>query len=1478
MVLKGLKKMPSISKIRLTNVVYEEGNKRYNDELFLFDGHNGAILLENGGGKTVLIQTALQAILPHVDLADRKIKNTLTLENAPAHIAIEWIMSDQPRRYVVTAVSLFTTKHGLDSLRYVYEYDPLDHNGIEGIPFVKEGKDGKRTAERGEMQDYYSNMRERSFLARTFNTIKDYKAFIEEQYHIISSEWESVVKINSSEGGVEAFFDDCKSTNQLFDRLLIPTVEDSIVGHDSSIFADMFEQQHTSFKNYKKLKETIEENKQIQIQLEQYVETFEKLHNSELKYIQSKQLAKGLWNETLSQKYKIKDEQNDLYNKLEEWNKSNDKHEIKAASYDILVEETTYNELDTEYKKVLGEKVQKEDELKHHQAEYYSLKVAELKQEKTEHEDSLNQINVELAQLDRNEELINYEDQHEEAKRALLGYFLEEMEKLADLKQTLSYELNPIILQVEKLEAKSNEFENNIKLLEKTLSDSNGLIKNRLKDMQKLKQILLANPEQEDIKSELAKWQQRSQFLDDEIIRLVQEEKQLIADIREAEVRKEAYQSEHLEVNAREQSVASHLSAIEKAEKIVINSLTSVRPQWESIESLYLKQDSIDSRITDEIEKLQRERNSLLLRERIALRYVDDYGNQEVFFGDPYIEEQLSSWKNQVDYLVTGVEYFQSLDTADQEKLRDYFLWPLTLITTGKAKQQLIQKINHVSDRIQFPITVLSTEEVVGLKDDVNENWIVPSHWKDNIDLKVFNDWKEQIESKAQSITKKRIDKENESKRWESARLEFTNFLNQYPYGEYVALKEELVKLKNLVEELSLKVSSERSKVESLNAKVSVNKSTIESHRSEKQGLDSKIERGYEYIQYFKEVEEARRKEISVRDSLGLAVKEKEKVQKLLSATLEDKNSLESRLKDIDSKVAFLNEEDDYQDLKALTPLFTGKSKKVIKDQIYDLELKIRQINVSQGELLARREGITRALSTLDQRIAEFVNEHSNIDENRNFPIDGKQLLKNIWIKLKSLKNETDSITNELHTKNSSREKQKGKWELKIEQYKERFDNIDIIQFSMDISEIAKEIDSEKNILIERKEYIDQEIKRLDREIRNIEEAEHGLDRFVEGHHFTAPDIVAIPLKSEELMEYIYNRKKVVSSITDALTNHKELVENEKKKVEISKRRFREFCLNRISDIKLQNMAINGVETKQSYQDIIEFKKNMMIRIDNISKYANEHIRKSDEDLQLFINQIHSHLQTLVEELRQIPKKTKVKVGDDWKQIFTFSIPEWEEEVGKTRIRDYIEWILQQLESDRFLNQDGIQDDGKIRKEVEMWLQSKQLIQQVMNNEVMKVSCRKVTNDNKVTTRSYSWEQSNVWSGGEKWSKNMTLFLGILNYVAEKKQHIQPNMKRHRSVILDNPFGKASSDHVLSPVFFVAEQLGFQIIALTAHAEGKFLQDYFPVIYSCRLRASTDSNKKVMTKEKWLHHAYFQDHDPKTIDRLGETEQLVLFD
>lgn len=83
---------------------------------------------------------------------------------------------------------------------------------------------------------------------------------------------------------------------------------------------------------------------------------------------------------------------------------------------------------------------------------------------------------------------------------------------------------------------------------------------------------------------------------------------------------------------------------------------------------------------------------------------------------------------------------------------------------------------------------------------------------------------------------------------------------------------------------------------------------------------------------------------------------------------------------------------------------------------------------------------------------------------------------------------------------------------------------------------------------------------------------------------------------------------------------------------------------------------------------------------------------------------------------------------------------------------------------------------------------------------------------------------------------------------------------------------------MLDPVFFIAEKLGFQIIALTAHAEGKFISDYFPVVYSGRLRHVSGADKQVMTNEKFINYAYLHEKSPRSIMRMEEKEQLSFLD
>lgn len=1478
MVLKGGKSMPSISKMRFTNVVYEEGNKRYNDELFLFEGHNGGILLENGGGKTVLIQTALQAVLPHVDLADRKIKNTLSLENAPAHIAIEWITNDKPRRYVVTAVTLFLTKHGLESIRYVYEYDAGDPNGIEGIPFVREGKEAKRPAERGEMQDYYSLMKDKSsFFAKTFDTIKEYKAFIENQYHIISSEWESIAKINSTEGGVEAFFDDCKSTNQLFDRLLIPTVEDSIVGHNKAMFADMFEKQYQSFKNYKKLKQTIEENKRIQAKVENYVNTFEKLHDKQQAYLKAKQQVKGVWNVTLSQKQKMNSELVENSRMREQWEREHRIYKMKVASHEIAVEKARLDEKEATYMEKHSLQLSKKEERDSHQTHYYSLKLAKLKKEMKEEQENLIFAKEKLVELDKNEEVFDLQESLDGARQQLLGSYLKELEKINQEKQGIMYQLNPILEEVKQKTSNKAELMERINKANLELTAINERIRARTEDMERLQQQILANPQQEHVSIELKKWQEHSNHLDQEIVRLDQEVKQLNIMIEKAEDFRDKLLEEYAEIEKNKIEVSFKLDELDNSQKNVITSLVGLRPQWASLDEIYTTQKTIETRILEQIDRLKKERSNFLFKERLSYRFVDDYGDQDLFFADTFLAEQLTSWKNQLDYVVTGVEYLQNISEEQRRRHKNFPFWPITLITTNKSKLQLLDKLSHISNRIQFPIIVLTTEEALQVPDSQKQNWIAPAHWDNNLETEYFENWKVKVKGEAQVITGNRVQKEKELTEWEDGWKTLRQFLNTYPYDLYSSLSKSLSEWKSQLEEVTLKIKEEKTKINESRIIVEKHRNKIKNYSDEMQGLQTKIKEGLSYLSYEKEVEAEQEKLESLSLSLRQLEKDKQSNEKELKRFIEEKEYLAQRVTDLENEMTVVKREEDYLGVKTLTPIYTEESKQSIRNRILDLNRKIDKITVTQGEWIARQEAAIQAMEKLQVQVDDTRNQQTDLDEEMTFPSDGDRWMETLLVKVKELDEELILLGQEVQQTLSQKENQKGKYESKLEQFNTDYPGEELILFDQAIEEINQILQETNAKLLERDIYISKQTNHITTEIERISQAERELEKYIEGHHFNAPDLLEIEMTEEQQLAFTYQRKKYVKNAIDEMRNRKQEMDAEASLVHKEKDDVRDFCRKEISDIKLQQMEINGIEHKKTYDDIISFKNNMLTSINRITKYANEHIRKSDEDLQLFINQIHSHLQTITEELRQIPNKTKVKVMNDWKPIYSFSIPEWEEEAGKTRIRDYIEWILQQLEEDRFLNDHGMQDDGKVRNELEVWLQTKSLLQIVMNNEVMKVNCRKVTNDNHVTSKSYSWEQSNAWSGGEKWSKNMTLFLGVLNYVAEKKQHIQANMKRQRAVILDNPFGKASSDHVLSPVFFIAEQLGFQIIALTAHAEGKFLQDYFPIIYSCRLRSSQDARKKVMTKEKWLHHAYFQDHEPQEIERLGEMKQMELF-
>lgn len=1470
--------MPAISKVRFTNVVYEDGQKRYNDNLFRFEGFNGAVVLENGGGKTVFIQTLLQAVIPHTPLGERKIRDTLKLEG-PAHIAIEWIISEKPRRYVMTAVSLFLSDNKVDSFRYVYEYGANDSDGIENIPFVS--SDGKRAAEKYEIHDYYVNKTQQSPLAKTFGTITSYRHFLEEQYHIIADEWDSIVKVNKNEGGIEAFFDDCKMEKHLYDRLLIPTIEASIAGFDSGRFADTFEEQQKSFKLYKELRAQIAEYESIEEELTTFVKANEVLYAKTQDYKERKAETKGFF--ILAQKQKEQVE-----NELELLQQSTNNFELDQAalgvqrdSYTIQLQEEELAKVNNQLNELLEERDCIRSIVYQLEKNYYSLQLSKQKSISKKQMELTAYYKEEIDRLDEESDAVDLAAELSTIHGEMKGYFDEQLEKLEKEHQNWKYELNPI---EETLLTSEREIENlneNKKNLEKEHTEKATHIKFLEDSMYRSRHAILSNVESESISMRLPEWLSEHTKLDELIVSTQNEVKKLRETLINTRVAKEELQDKKNKNSIEYANVRTKHSQMEQAHVAQKVKLSNLSYSLSRKDSLYMTQSSTEQDLVRTISRLQDEKEEKLSQERIAFRFIDDYGTQDVFFADPYLEKQLISWSNSIGLIDTGIRYLNRLGLPVEEHLEKFPNWPVTLITTEDKKKVLMERVKNIQKHLLHPIYVIDLQEAKGIADNgtpQTSHVILPLHWQTNIEDSAFAEWKESLRTGANRIKDERQAVEEKFRIWQSAFASLKAFFDEYPYELVKDMEEQERVLKEQLRESERHLTRIQREIVEIDDRLVVTERQISDKKDELVGLENKITEGRKHESEVKEVLRLKEKIENDRLDLLKIIEEIRKVKNRRTSFMEVKEILRENITKNRLNLDYLTRDEFYQLVKNERPIFSGKSLILLKSKEEGIRFALNKVSSSRSEWDTKMKISNERIREAEQEWKRILVEWSDFDEQLDFPNNGDMQIEHFHNKIrdeKGLLEKAIQIYNE-------QDKVVALVASKLDEGKNAFllahpgESIHI--FSEPLHIVQNGLKEEEVKIANRLEKLHKAMEQYNKEFVTILQAITELDRFKEAHHFDASSIEAKKLDEQEANEFTYARLKTVNRVTTALKQGKAFVDVEQERVLNKRIDFNDYVRRNMSDAKMRDNLFKGLEYKRDYIELVAFQQNIRSKMESIIRYNEESIRTHDEQLEHFVTHMHEHARTVVRELEIIPTKTKIKFATDTKQIFNFRIPEWEEKDALARLRAYIDEILGWIEKDRYLDLEGKVNNSKVRMDMEKWFATPQLLRVILQNAEMKVSCRKVTNDNEVTSKSFSWRESNEWSGGEKWSKNMTLFLGLLNYVAEKKKLLDTSMKRNRAVILDNPFGKASSEHVLSPVFFIAEKLGFQIIALTAHAEGKFLRDYFPVIYSCRLRGVQDTSKMIMTKVKTVNHAYFQDHEPVALERLGETEQLSLLD
>ena len=1456
-------KMPVISKIRFTNVIYENGNKRYQDETFHFDGQNASIVLENGGGKTVWVQAALQAILPHAEVAGRKVYETFLLSEGCAHIAIEWTINQKPRRYLVTAVSLYEQSQRLQSYRYAYEYGEDDPHSLENMPFVEDlGGGGKRPVDKAEIQEYYARMTKNNFNAKVFKTIELYHDYLS-SYHIIAQEWKKISQINEAEGGVGKFFEDCKTSSALVERLLIPIVEDAISGDGTKKFVESFEKQREHIKKYRQLKDQIHECESILKQVQGFTTSFEKWDQEQTAFNHLKSKAKAVFyliekeeeKETKEHESQLQDQEN-----IREALKT---LKYKKASYALQVLQKEVDKKHQAYKEALERFEKTQFKLKEANHRIASLEYVKIRQSLQDSHQEEKGVKEAIRRLDLDDAVAEIQDKLEENSQHLCGYFKNALQVLEKEKNQFEIEKTRSgdALKVEEKEKASLEKEK--RSLEEAKTQKITTIDLAKEEIISLKQSILDRPQDERVEDKEIEFKKRFEAIEQETRQIFDQRKELKNEQEALGLNQSILLKELDELKDHYREDQNNLKILEDSHQSLLEKIHAADYKWSHIDSVY-QEPLLLSSIETQIEKARISLKEARQDERSSLRWLDDYQEGDYFIADPTIQGKIQEWKKDFTLLLTGAQYSQDAKTGD------FPYWPITLITTDQEAAKLQTTIEKNKDDMTQPIWVMTEQEAAYyLKNDYNnENkMIYPGLWESNIDPANFSQWKKALGEKAALAQASRREIQNTYQDWQALKEALVNFQQAYPMEERRELKDSLYKNK---EKISKKENT-RLAMEERKKEIS---QQLESLMQEEGQLDK------EYTSIASKMQDIR----VYLEKNKITQSHAKELRELIYPRLD---SIESRLNYLKKNIDHLNEliqevapflwelgrnKDQlqthplYQETKGHRPIYSSYSQEALASERENLKQELGKEQRGRRELDQQLKKILQSRERDQDLLETQLLKYPGLDQEIPYLADHQRDIKALIQTRAALQREVASLGDKQESLKSLYDKSQGDYTGQKKKFNEQYR--EVFQWEESLISVKEDLKREEKDLSSKLAYIEDQLERSAKALGHTKEAKDFLLMKNEHFKYLAEDMATSQLEDNEKLDILYQKAKYSHQMIKSLEEAEEKVtikEDSLKKEELA---FTNFCRSHIKNIKLQNLTLKGIENLKSYPEVTQWESNLNKRIMHTKKIAEDDIKTHAEELELFINFIHSYVKQVAHGLGEIHRKTRIKIEDKWKDVYTIKVPEWEDLEGKEKIQDHVLWIINQLES-------GKHPQETHRREIEKWLSVKQLLGVVTQNKPIIVRCRKLTNKNTLASIPSSWESSNKWSGGERWSKNMILFLGLLNFLAEKTGHVIEGQKRNRAVILDNPFGQASSDHVLNPVFFVAQQLGFQIITLTALAEGSFIRKYFPVVYSCRLRKASDGTQ-VMGTDQQIQRALFKDDELPSISRLETQEQMSL--
>lgn len=223
----------------MVNVNYNHNSIHISDETLHFNGRSTLISLQNGGGKSVLVQllTAPFVQKRYRNLNERSFASYFTTSK-PSFIMVEWLLEDDAG-YCLTGMMVRKSQNmdndeELELINFISEYTEPCEQDINHLPVVESDKKELRIKSFNachKMFDDFKKERINRFFCYDMNNSAQSRQYFAKltEYGIDYREWQNIIKkINEEESGLSKLFAECKDEKGLVEKWFLDAVENKL--------------------------------------------------------------------------------------------------------------------------------------------------------------------------------------------------------------------------------------------------------------------------------------------------------------------------------------------------------------------------------------------------------------------------------------------------------------------------------------------------------------------------------------------------------------------------------------------------------------------------------------------------------------------------------------------------------------------------------------------------------------------------------------------------------------------------------------------------------------------------------------------------------------------------------------------------------------------------------------------------------------------------------------------------------------------------------------------------------------------------------------------------------------------------------------------------------------------------------------------------------------------------------------------------